>query len=64
MIITTCKSSKLTLEQIALVVNRSPAYLQNKVLPDLVKSGKLIRQFPDNPNNPNQAYIAADDNAS
>ncbi|MDD2306825.1 MAG: putative DNA binding domain-containing protein [Prolixibacteraceae bacterium] len=60
LIINTCKTEYITTEQIALAVKRSPAYLQNEILPYLVNSGKLQRLFPDNPNNPNQAYKAAE----
>lgn len=56
LIIEACKSNYITIEQIALAVNRSQAYLQNEVLPILVSNGKLERLYPDNPNHPNQAY--------
>jgi predicted transcriptional regulator len=60
LIINTCKSDFITIEQIALRVKRSQAYLQNEVLPYLVNNAKLVRQYPENPNHPNQAYKAAD----
>ncbi|MEI8271567.1 MAG: RNA-binding domain-containing protein [Paludibacter sp.] len=60
LIINTCKSDFMTIEQIALRVKRSQAYLQNEVLPYLVNNAKLVRQYPENPNHPNQAYKAAD----
>lgn len=56
LIIEACKSNYITIEQIALAVNRSQAYLQNEVLPFLVSHGNLERLYPDNPNHPNQAY--------
>ena len=56
LIIEACKSNYITIEQIALAVNRSQAYLQNEVLPILVSNGNLERLYPDNPNHPNQAY--------
>jgi ATP-dependent DNA helicase RecG len=59
LIIKSCKAKYMTIEQIALTVNRSPGYLQNEVLPNLVSNAKLERLFPDNPNHPNQAYKAA-----
>ncbi len=59
LIIKACLSEYITIEQIALAVEKSPAYLQNEVVPYLVNSGKLKRLYPDNPNNPNQAYKAA-----
>ena len=60
LILNTCKLEFLTIDQIAREVNKSSTYLQNKVLPNLVNSGKLKRLYPDNPNNPNQAYKAAE----
>lgn len=62
LIINSCLSEYLTIEQIALAVEKKPSYLQNEVMPYLVNSGKLQRLYPDNPNNPNQAYKAAEDN--
>ena len=59
LIVDTCKSEYMTLEQIALAVERSQTYLQNEILPILVKNGKLQRQYPDNPNHPSQAYKAS-----
>ncbi len=56
LIIEVCKSNFITIEQIALAVNRSSAYLQNEVLPFLVSNGKIDRLYPDNPNHPNQSY--------
>lgn len=61
LIINNCKSDFMTIEQIALSVNRSPAYLQNEILPYLVSNRKLDRLYPDNPNHPNQAYKKADE---
>lgn len=61
LILNACLSQYLSIEQIALVVGKKPSYLQNEVIPYLVNSGKLKRLFPDNPNNPNQAYKAADE---
>ena len=61
LIINTCKSEYMTIEQIARAVNKSPAYLQNKVLPYLVNNCKIVRQYPENPNHPNQAYKTADE---
>jgi predicted HTH transcriptional regulator len=56
LIINSCKDRFISIEQIALAVNRSQTYLQNEVLPYLVNNGKLVRLYPENPNHPNQAY--------
>lgn len=55
-IIQACISKFMTIEQIALAVNRSSAYIQNEFLPTLISSGKLVKLYPNTPNHPNQAY--------
>jgi predicted HTH transcriptional regulator len=37
-------------------VNRSLRYLKNKVIPDMVAAGMLIRKYPTVPNHPDQQY--------
>lgn len=55
-----CSQHYIPLVQIADKVNRKPLYLQTHVLPDMVKSGKLRRKYPETPNHPNQAYKSAE----
>lgn len=57
-IIAICATEFLTLDQIAKRISRKATYIQNHILPDLIKSKKIIRQFPEI-NHPNQAYKAA-----
>ena len=59
LILQSCKENYLTIDQISKVVGRSLAYLQNDFLPKLVKQGKLLRQYPDTLNHPDQAYKSA-----
>ncbi len=59
LILETCKENYLTIEEISKAVDRNLAYLQNSILPILVKEGKLLRQYPGTPNHPDQAYKSA-----
>lgn len=53
-----CCREYCSIEEIALSVNRSADYLKNKILPKMVQSGMLIRQYPDNPTHPLQKFKA------
>lgn len=53
-----CCSEYCSIEEIALSVNRSADYLKNKILPKMVQSGMLVRQYPDNPTHPLQKFKA------
>lgn len=53
-----CCHDYCSIEEIALSVNRSADYLKNKILPKMVQSGMLIRQYPDNPTHPLQKFKA------
>jgi hypothetical protein len=53
LILEACKSNYITIEQIAVAMKRSQAYLQNEVFPLLVSHGNLERLYPDSPNHPN-----------
>lgn len=57
-IIETCRNRYMTTEQIANAIGRTETHLKNRILPNLVQSGKLIRMYPDTPNHPSQAYKA------
>ena len=48
--------------EIGELMNKTPKYLKNAIIPGLVNSGKLIRLYPNTPNHPNQAYKTADEN--
>lgn len=58
-IISLCKDDFMTLEEIAEKLSRKPGYIQNFILPSMIKEGKLIRQYPETINHPNQAYKSA-----
>jgi ATP-dependent DNA helicase RecG len=50
-----CKDEFKSIDVISKVINKDFKYLKNKIIPKLVKSGKLERLYP-NINHPNQAY--------
>ncbi len=50
-----CKDEFKSIDVISKVINKDFKYLKNKIIPELVKSGKLERLYP-NINHPNQAY--------
>lgn len=56
-----CSLHYVPLVKIADKVRRNPVYLQNHILSDMVKSGKLLRKYPETPNHPNQAYKSAEE---
>ena len=60
LILRSCKSDFLSIAQIAHATNRSPEYIQNEFIPELLSSGKLVMLYPKIPNHPNQAYKSAD----
>jgi ATP-dependent DNA helicase RecG len=51
-----CMLEYKTSDSISKEINRNKVYVQSVILPKLIKSGKLMRRFPDKPNHPIQAY--------
>lgn len=51
-----CSDKYVTIEQLALLVNRNAAYLKNELIPEMLLTGRLARLYPETPNHPNQAY--------
>jgi len=49
------------LRELAALLERNPAYLQHRYFTPLVLKGQLQRKFPNEPNRPDQAYIAAEE---
>jgi len=56
MILSACESEFKTIEEIAKLINRKPKYIMNNIIPDLIKSEKIERLYPNITNHPNQAY--------
>lgn len=46
----------LFLEEIAVAVGRNIRYLNNKIIPRMVREQRLERLYPDVPNHPKQKY--------
>ena len=54
-----CGWKPLGAQQLAYLLRRNVAYLQNEYIRPLVASGRLEYLYPDNPAHPRQAYRAA-----
>ena len=55
-LIQTCAVDWVSLEVIAMRVGRTKAYLNNRIIPDMVSLGLLERRIPLNPKSPDQMY--------
>lgn len=51
-----CKNRHMKKEELANELGKSESYIRNKILPDLLKDGKLIKRFPFTDNHPEQGY--------
>lgn len=51
-----CCKDYMSLEEIAYAVNRSIPHLKNRILPKMIQTGLLERQYPDIPNHPMQKF--------
>lgn len=60
-ILALCALRPWSLRELATATERNPAYLQHRYLTPLVRRGRLQRKYPDEPNRPDQAYIAAEE---
>jgi predicted HTH transcriptional regulator len=49
-----------SLEDIAIAIEREPSYIQNKILPEMVREGILEKKYPHTPNHPGQSYKTTD----
>jgi ATP-dependent DNA helicase RecG len=58
-IVAICTGDYLTLQQLAVLLGRSPKGLQEHHLAPMAREGRLQLRFPDNLNHPQQAYGAA-----
>ena len=50
----------ISLEEIAVKVNRKSEYLSNKIIPKMLANGTIERLYPGVPNHPKQKYKATD----
>jgi hypothetical protein len=50
-----CEAEYKMLEEVSLILGKSADYLKNKVFPEMIKKGLLVRLYP-NIHHPHQAY--------
>ncbi len=58
-----CKNRYVKKEELANILGKSENYLRNKLIPILLKSGKLEKRFPFTHNHPDQGYKTSEDHA-
>jgi len=51
-----CKEKYVKKEELAAILGKSENYIRNKILPDLLKSKKIIKRYPYTHNHPQQGY--------
>lgn len=56
LVVEVCGDTFKSVEEIAELIQRTPTYLKNKILPLLLAQKRLERLYPTIPNHPNQAY--------
>lgn len=61
LIMAICKGRYVKMEEVAVQINRSIDYLKNRIFPDMIRDGKLVRKYPHTQNHPEQAYQAKED---
>ncbi|MBS3784873.1 MAG: putative DNA binding domain-containing protein [Anaerolineae bacterium] len=55
-----CAFRPWSLTELAVITGRNRHYLRHRYLKSLIRSGRLQRKYPDEPNRPDQAYIATE----
>lgn len=63
LILKICKEQYVKKEEIAKLLGKSENYIRNKILPDMLKSGKLTKRYPYTHNHPEQGYKTAEEYA-
>ncbi len=53
-----CNDRYVKMEDVAIQIERSIEYLKNKVFPQMVREGKLIKKYPYSQTHLEQAYKA------
>ena len=51
-----CKDRFVKMDEVAIMIDRSIDYLKNKIFPQMIRDGKLIKKYPRALNHPEQAY--------
>ena len=58
-ILALCSENYLSLRELAELLGRQPASVQNHYLTPMLKEGVLVQRYSNNPNHPNQGYRKA-----
>jgi predicted HTH transcriptional regulator len=58
-----CESRYVKKEELASLLGKSENYIRNRILPDLLKNGKLEKRFPFTHNHPEQGYKTSEEHA-
>jgi predicted HTH transcriptional regulator len=64
LILKICKEQYVKKEEIAKLLGKSEDYIRNRILPDLLKSGKLVKRYPYTHNHPEQGYKTSEEYAA
>ncbi|MDQ3692604.1 MAG: putative DNA binding domain-containing protein [Chloroflexota bacterium] len=56
-ILTLCTATPLSVQDLARLMERRPAYIGYRLVAPLVSTGRLARLYPDQPNHPGQKYV-------
>ena len=59
LIISNCKEW-ISLDDLSIRIKRTPKYLRNDIIPQMLASKKLQMLYPSTPNHPNQKYKVTD----
>lgn len=59
-----CKDEYVKREELAKQLGKSENYIRNRILPDLLKSGKLVKRYPFTHNHPEQGYKTSEEHAT
>lgn len=59
-ILALCQKRFVTLRVLADLVDREEKYLRDRIINPMIERGEILRAFPQSPNDPRQAYAAAE----
>ena len=51
-----CKDQYVKMDEVAIKIDKSIDYLKNKIFPQMIRDGKLVKKYPYALNHPEQAY--------
>ena len=56
-----CSNKYIKKEELVEVLGKSESYIRNKIIPGLIKAGKLEKRFPYTNNHPDQGYKTSEE---